>query len=126
MLLCTRLCALRFVLVCALTFVLSDVCSHVLSYVLPYALICVLSFVLVNLDVQMFLKGFVYMRVCSCSFLFYNDLQAILLWHFWHYVGRTLLLTTSCLVPLVFHMLPHLLLSSVHSHICALVCLLSY
>ena len=58
MLLCTRLCALRFVLVCALTFVLSDVCSHVLSYVLPYALICVLSFVLVNLDVQMFLKGF--------------------------------------------------------------------
>ena len=33
MLLCTRLCALRFVLVCALTFVL------------------------VNLDVQMFLKG---------------------------------------------------------------------
>ena len=46
MLLCTRLCALRFVLVCALTFVL--------LYVLPYALICVL----VNLDVQMFLKGF--------------------------------------------------------------------
>ena len=26
----------------------------------------------------------------------------------------------------LFHMLPHLLLSSVHSHICALVCILSY
>ena len=63
MLLCTRLCALRFVLVCALTFVLSDVCSHVLSYVLPYALICVLSLVLVNLDVQMFLKGFEFQSV---------------------------------------------------------------
>ena len=36
------------------------------------------------------------------------------------------MLTTSRLVPLVFHMLPHLLLSSVHSPICALVCLLSY
>ena len=34
---------------------------------------------LVNLDMQMFLKGFVYIRVYNRSFLFYNDLQAILL-----------------------------------------------
>ena len=50
--------ARRFVLVCALTLVLLDGYSYVLSYGLPYAFICVLAFVLVNLDVQMFLKGF--------------------------------------------------------------------
>ena len=73
MLLCIRLCALRFVLVCALTFVLSDVCSHVLSYVLPYALICVLSFVLVNLHSHICalvcILSYLCSHLCAPSFL---------------------------------------------------------
>ena len=73
MLLCIRLCALRFVLVCALTFVLSDVCSHVLSYVLPYALICALLFVLVNLHSHICalvcILSYLCSHLCAPSFL---------------------------------------------------------